>query len=321
MPDLSWRSPAAVLFALGAAALVVMATFMTIDAGGHWGFVLPLRSAKLAGMVIVASAIAVATVLFQTITANRILTPSIMGFDALYVLIQTCLVFGMGAAGTSALDPRLVFVGQVVLMILLSNILFRWLFSGATRSLHLMILVGVICGAFFRSLSTFLQRMIAPSDFVVLQDRLFASFNTAHHELLLVSAIAILAMGAGISRLLSRIDVLALGREAAIGLGLNHRQTVTFILMAVSVLVSVSTALVGPVTFLGLLVASLAYRLMPSYKHVHILPAAILVAIISIVGGQIVLERLFGFETALSIVIEFLGGLIFIILLLRGVSR
>ncbi len=86
-------------------------------------------------------------------------------------------------------------------------------------------------------------------------------------------------------------------------------------------LVSVSTALVGPITFFGLLVANLAYMIAGSAKHRIILPVAALLAVFCIVGGQTILERVFTFNSALSVIIEFLGGLVFIILLVRGHAR
>ncbi len=315
------RSAAPVLLALAALTFLACVAFMTIGARGRWDFVLPFRGAKLATMVLVAYAVGVSTVLFQTITNNRILTPSIMGFDALYVLVQTTLVFVLGAARVSGLDSRLLFLGEVAVMVLFSALLHRWLFSGAGRSLHLLMLTGVVFGVLFRSLSNFMQRIIDPNEFVVLQDRLFASFNSADPRMLGISALLI----GGASLLGWRIkhcfDVLALGRETAMNLGVDHRRMVALILVIVAVLVSVSTALVGPVTFLGLLVASMAYRLVPGSRHILILPAAVMLGVLCLVGGQVILERLLAFNSALSIVVEFVGGLVFLTLLLRGAKR
>ncbi len=302
-------------------ALAAIVAFMTLGANGRWDFVLPFRGAKLAGMVLVAYAVAVSTVLFQTVTNNRILTPSIMGFDALYGLIQTVLIFRLGSSRVQMADPRALFLGEVAAMVVFSALLYRWLFAGERRSLHLLLLAGVITGVFFRSISGFLQRVIDPNEFSILQDRLFASFNVTQADLLGVSAVLIgLASLAG-WRILHRLDVLALGRDPAINLGIDHRITVSIILVIVAILVSVSTALVGPVTFFGLLVASLAWQIMPSHRHIHVLPAAILIAIVCVVGGQVVLERVLAFDAALSVVIEFVGGLIFLGLLLKGVAR
>jgi iron complex transport system permease protein len=272
-------------------------------------------------MVLVAYAIAVSTVLFQTVTNNRILTPSIMGFDALYILIQTVIVFFFGAVHVDWIGPNIRFITETVVMVLFAGSLYYWLFSGAARSLHLVMLVGIICGVFFRSLSNLMQRMLDPDLFAVLQDRFFASFNTINADILTLSAIIVAAVSLYGWRLLHVFDVLALGREPAINLGVDHRRVVRLILLMVTVLVAVSTALVGPITFFGLLVANLAYMLAGSGKHRVVLPIAVLLAIICIVGGQTILERAFAFNTALSVIIEFLGGLVFIILLVRGNAR
>lgn len=48
-----------------------------------------------------------------------------------------------------------------------------------------------------------------------------------------------------------------------------------------------------------------------------VLPAAVLWGSILLLGGQVILERVLGFNSALSVVVEFVGGLVFIGLLLR----
>jgi iron complex transport system permease protein len=227
----------------------------------------------------------------------------------------------IGSGGITALSPHLLFMGQVALMIVFSGILYRWLFSGNSRSLHLLILVGIVFGVLFRSLSGFMQRIIDPNEFVVLQDRLFANFNNVDTALLAVSAAAVVATSLVGWRFMHTYDVLSLGREASINLGVDHARIVSIVLMMAAALVSVSTALVGPVTFFGLLVASLAYRIAGSHRHVFVLPVATLLAIICLVGGQFVLERIFAFDTALSIVIDFAGGIVFLVLLVRGNTR
>jgi iron complex transport system permease protein len=320
-PDDRKRRTWQVLLVLAVLALAASIAFMTLGARGRWDFVLPFRGAKLAALVLVACSIAVATVLFQTVVNNRILTPSIMGFDALYVLIQTVLVFFLGAGTVSAADRHLLFVLEVGCLVVFAGLLFRWLFTGQPRSLHLLLLVGIVFGVFFRSIAGFLQRIIDPSEFLILQDRLFASFNTVDTSLIGISAAVLAVSGVIIWRMLPAMDVLMMGRDNAISLGVSHTRVVTIVLAVVTVLVAVSTALVGPVTFFGLLVAHLAYRLIPSARHAVLLPTAALIAIVCLVGGQVVLERVFAFDTALSVIIEFAGGLFFILLVVRGTAR
>ena len=320
-PDQRLRSARFILGLLLAAALAGCLVFLTFGARGNWSFILTFRGTKLLALALVAYAVAVSTVIFQTTTNNRILTPSIMGFDALFGFLQTLLVFLLGANVVAGIDVRLMFVVEVAVMVGFSLLLFRFLFSDRLRSLHLLLLVGIFFGILFRSAAGFLQRIIDPGDFVIQQDRLFASFNTIDPTLLGISLVLILATSFSAFPLLHRLDVMALGREVAISLGVDHRRTSILMLSLCVVLVSVSTALVGPVTFFGLLVANLAYLLMPVATHRHVLPAAILIAFIALVFGQTVLERALGYNTALAIVIEFAGGLFFILYLIKGRAR
>ncbi|HQZ13626.1 MAG TPA: iron chelate uptake ABC transporter family permease subunit [Devosia sp.] len=306
-----------ILAGLGLAMLVAIALFMTLNARGSWDFVLPFRGRKVWGMVLVGYAIAVSTVLFQTVSGNRILSPGIMGFDWLYSLVQTTLVFVLGGFAYSTLDPQLRFAGDVLVMVVLSTALFRWLFGGNSRDLYLLVLVGIVFGVMFRSLSNLMQRMIDPNEFVVLQDALFASFNTIDATLLVVATVLMALVSLLIVPILGRLDVLLLGRDPALGLGVDHVRTVSLVLVVIAVLVSVSTALVGPVLFFGLLVSNLAYLILPTYRHAYVLPAAAMLAVIGLVGGQAVLEHVFGYNTALAIIIEFVGGITFLVLIMR----
>ncbi len=310
-------SPAFRLYLLAFFALLSVAAFMTWGANGHWDFVLSFRAGKLAAMLLVAYAVAVSSVLFQTITHNRILTPSIMGFDALYTLIQAVVIFwfGMTAGGQWGMTGK--FVLEVGVMTVFACLLFQWIFSGASHSLHLLLLVGIVFGLLFRSLSGLMVRMIDPNEFLFLQDKMFASFNAIRTNLLLASVV----MVGGVSligwRLRRAYDVLSLGREVAINLGIHYRKTLWLTLVLIAVMVSVSTALVGPVTFFGLLVSNLAYMIMQTDKHKYTVPAAVLLGIVALVGGQTVLEHGLALNTTVSVVIEFVGGLMFIALIVR----
>lgn len=297
-----------------------VAVFLTIGITGNWEFILPRRLTTVATMSVVAVAIAISTVLFHTITANRILTPSIMGFDSLYLLIQTAGVFVIGSSAISEIDSMARFGIEALLMVGMSVVLYRWLLLDTRRSLHLLVLVGVIIGTMLRSLSSLLQRIMSPEEFIVVQDAFFADFTGAEPRLLAVGGALIALCAALVWRMRRDLDVLALGRDTAVGLGVDHRGLTMRLLVLIAVLVAVATALVGPTTFFGLLVAHLAYQLFSSQKHVVIVPAASLCALIALIGGQVVFERLLGFDGSLSIVVEFLGGIVFIVLLLRRAS-
>lgn len=305
----------ALLFLL-AAGMVVL--FMTIGSNGNWDFILPFRGRKIVSMVVVGFAVAASTILFQTITNNRILTPSIMGFDALYMLIQTVIVFAVGSVQLVQIDAQFRFLFEVITMSLFAGVLYWLLFVQSDRSLHLIVLVGIIFGVLFRSFTSLLQRMIDPTEFAVLQDVGFASFNSVNRSLLGLATLIIIAVGLVMWRMNRVLDALSLGRETSISIGVEYRRDVMIVLTMVTILVSVSTALVGPITFFGLLVAHLAYQTIGSAYHRYTIPAAALYSVIMLVGGQMLLERVFNFNSSLSIMIDFAGGLLFILLLLRG---
>ncbi len=302
-------------------AVAVVAGFLLADTHGYASFVVPLRVRRLVALVLVGWAIAMSTVLFQTVTGNRILTPALMGFDALYVLLQTVVVFVFSASLLTGTDTRVQFLVETLLMVGFALTLFRRLFASGRYELHVLILVGMVFATLFRSIAGLLQRLIDPSEFQILQNLMFASFTTVDEDLVWLTAAVVAVVSVLVIRRLRVYDVLALGAGPATNLGVDHRRETTRVLTLVAVLVSVSTALVGPVTFFGLLVAHLAYHLAGTHRHAVVLPLAGLSAVICLVGGQFVLERLLEVTTTLSVVIELIGGLTFIALLIHRARR
>lgn len=317
----AWRRPAVRLGLLAAVVVVLAGGYLLTDVPGSLGYALKIRSRTLAAMAVVAVAVAVSTVVFHTITQNRILTPSIMGFDAFYMLISTVIVFVSGASALLRADEVTLWLVQVLVMVAFSVLLFTWLFGGRRRSIHLMLLVGIVLGTFFRAFTEWMQRMLDPLDFQVLTDTMFASLTRPDRTLLVLTALLVGAACAVLVPLLRTLDVLSLGEPAAIGLGVNHRRVVMVVFGAVSVMVAASTALVGPILFFGLIVANLAYTYAGSFRHAWTVPTAALLGMLCLLGGQLILDRVFGFGASLSIIIELVGGLFFLYLVLRKGAR
>lgn len=309
------------LLVLGVLLLLCGAAYMTVGAKAGWGFTLGFRGPKLLALMTVGAAISTATVVFQSITHNRILTPSIMGFDALYVLLFTGAVYVLGGFAVADIPPVTSFLTGAALMTAAALALFGTLLIGPRQDLIRMILTGVILGALFRALTGFMQRAIDPNEFSVIQVASYARFNDLDTDVLGISMLVTAAALIAAWRMRHRLDILMLGREAAINLGENPARGSLQALTIIAVLVAVSTALVGPVAFLGLLVVAIAHFVMPSPYHAALLPAAALISMITLVGGQTVLEQVFRFSTPLSVVVDLLGGLVFLTLLLRSFRR
>lgn len=309
-----------VLAGLVVAALASVALYLLIDLPAAWEYVLGLRLRTVAGMVVVATSVGASTVVFQTITANRILTPGIMGFDAIFVALQTVVVAVLGIGAVTALQGPGAWALEVCAMAGAIVLLYRWLFVGRRLDLHLLVLVGLVLGTFIRSVTSFLQRMLDPVAFAVVQDASFASFTSVDAELLPLAALVVAAGLALLWPIRRSLDPLSLGEPHAIGLGVEHRRVVMTVVVSVALMVAGATGLAGPVTFFGLLVANLAYTLV-GHRHARSIPAAVALSVIILVGGQLLLDRVFGFGTALPIIIEFAGGVVFIALVLTGRAR
>lgn len=306
------------LLALALCAVAAVA-FMTLNLSGDLGFILELRSRKVASMIVVGWATGVATVAFQTVTNNRLLTPSIMGLDALYAFLQSLLVLTMGVAVVGQIGAYPMFALNVALMLGVATLLTEVLFGRRSRSIYVVVLAGLVLGSVLRSLSSLIARVLDPSAFTVLQDNLFASFTAVNPELIWLGAAIVTAASLWLWRRRADLDVLSLGRDAAVSLGVPYQRTVRGVLLVATLLVCVSTALVGPITFLGLIVAAIAYQISGTGRHSIVMPMAGLLGVGVLLGGQTVLEQLLGQATVLSVVIEFVGGIAFIWLVIRKV--
>ncbi|QHS23184.1 iron chelate uptake ABC transporter family permease subunit [Virgibacillus sp. MSP4-1] len=311
---MGYKTKISVLTGLSAILILV---FLFTDISGNWSYILSRRITKLAAMILTGAAIAFSTVVFQTITNNRILTPSILGLDSLYMLIQTFLIFAFGSMNLTMLNQNMNFLLSVGLMIAFAGLLYKLLFKGEQHNIYFLLLIGLVIGTLFESLSTFMQVLLDPNEFMVVQDRMFASFNNVNDELLIISSIGLAAITLYALKFLKYLDVLSLGRDQAVNLGVNYDYVIKRLLIIIAVMVSVSTALVGPITFLGLLVANVAHEFMRTYRHHYLILGAVLISFIALIGGQLLVERAFTFSTTLSVIVNFVGGVYFIYLLLK----
>ena len=293
-------------------ALLLCGLYLTYNTYGNFQFAWMLRGKKVAAFLLVALATGIATVSFQTLTQNQFLTPNILGLDSLYVLIQTLLFFFVGGVNMLSQEQTSTFLISIFLMALLSLLLANVLLKQQQNNLFILLMLGMILGTLFSSTSNFLQVIMDPNEYDLLQGRLFASFsniNTTHLGL----AAGIILLGSLVLLAANRyLDVLHLGDDQATNLGIPLKKFQILILFLVSLLTGTATALVGPITFLGFIVANISYQLMPTYRHSYLFPPAVLLGIIFLVGSQFLVEQVFQLKTTVSVVTQFVGGLYFI---------
>lgn len=309
----------ALIVAVAIAAAVAILVYGNPAAPGTRGFwiIVQTRFTSIGTILIVAFCHGVSTVVFHSVTNNRILTPSILGFDAMYRVIQTGLVFFFGAGAIAATDGLPKVALQSLIMIAVATALYGWLFTGAKASLHVLLLIGVVLGMGFGSLSTFMQRLLTPSEFDILSARLFGNISASNVAYLPWGALVCAVVGIVLWRRRHVLDVVALGRETATSLGVHHQREVLIVLLMVAVLISVSTSLVGPMTFFGFVAALLTYQIVGSSQHSLTLPMAWAVATATLLGAYFILRHVFYAAGLITVIIEFGGGIVFLVYLLR----
>ncbi len=300
--------------------LIILASLVYLFLGirpGNLSYSLSQRIPKLIAIALTGSLIAFSTTLFQNITNNRLLTPNVMGLDSFYVLVQTTIVFLFGSTHTFTTNKQLNFFICVFFMVLISAFMYGILMRKGRLNVILVVLVGMILGTLFTSLSKFMQIMIDPNEYLSLQNKLFASFNNINDDILILSVIMIVIIIPFIIKYMKYLDVMSLGRDHAINLGVNYDSLTKKLFIIVSIFISISTALVGPINFLGLLIVNVTKQYVNSYKHSYIITFGIFLAIFVLVFGQLLVERILKIETPVSVIINLVGGIYFMYLLLK----
>lgn len=284
-------------------------------------YIFHFRITKIIAIILIGFSISFSSVLFQTITNNRLLTPSIIGFDALYLMIQSFIVLFLKEINPILLDSRIVFIYSCFIMILFSNILYKLLFKSSINNIYYILLAGVVCGVLFRSITSFIEKIIDSDKYQLLQIKMFANFDLIDTRLLLLSSIVIIftvlyyIYTSRVSN--NELDIYLIGRENAFTLGIDTDNLQKTTLFIISILVSVSTALIGPITFLGIFVTNISYILFSTYKHSIIILGSTLLSYIILLGGLFLVERVIPFETNISVIINGIGGIFFIYLLIK----
>ena len=302
-------------------ALAGCALFLLYDALDAWAIIGKLRATRLGALVVVAVSLTTATAVFQAVTRNRILSPSVMGFDSMFQLMATASIFFFGSARVSAVPNAVMFLINTALMTGLAVSMFLTVLRGRRSNVYLLVLVGIVVGTFLRSITSLLSTVMDPGEYLTVADVGTASFAVVNTESLGISVIvAVAAIAYIVAR--SRVwDILSLGPEVAIALGLDYRREAKLALTASSLLVACATALVGPLMFFGLLVVNIAHYVGTSTRLRELIGVSVGVGVVVLVGGQALLEHVLHQATILPVVLELVGGLLLLAMIVKGTRQ
>ncbi|MEB2869547.1 iron chelate uptake ABC transporter family permease subunit [Pseudomonas rhizosphaerae] len=299
------------------AVLALAVGFVLLGSAMDFAYVIPRRLIRLVAMVIAGVCIAYTSVIFQTIAGNRILTPAIMGYEAIYLLFQALLILCLGTQSLVLLGRGGNALLSIVLMLGYSWLIHHWLFRNGRNNVYLLLLLGLVLSMVMATFTQFIQLKISPGEFSILQGFNYASFNKARLDQVIYCAVLVAAACLVVHRTLPVLDVLALGRDQAVSLGVDYLPSVRLQLALIAVLVAVSTSLVGPTAFMGVIVANISYALARTARHRVTLPTACAVAIGVFIIAQYLVEHLFNYTTSVSILINLVCGVYFLALMIR----
>ena len=234
------------------------------------------------------------------------------------MLAKTSFVFFFGSAALMNMSVLAQFVFGCAILIAFALLLYRMFFKSGRENVFYLLLIGMICMSLFMSINTFLGMLMNPNEFQIAQDAGFATFNQVDATVLALAACIVLPLTLYSFSLSRQLDVLALGRETAINLGIEYERFGKKVMIVVAVLMATATSLAGPMFFFGLLILNVTLQWVPTIRHRVLFPAIILVSTMVLVLGQTVVLHLLNFKTELDVIINFVGGVYFFWLLLKA---
>ena len=286
-------------------------------------FILQRRLLKLLVMVIVSCAIPISTISFQTVVQNRFLTPGVLGIESLFVFIQSGLYYFESLVGVKVEQSVIIYSVTIAIQIGLLLLLMNASKGMMLTNFKVLLLLTMAFSILLRNASTFLQVLIDPNEFDKLQSSLYPSFQKMNAQPMMIGvAIGLFVLLMMVFyRLRHQLDALHLGVDGAKMLGINTKRLSNVVIVIVIIMTSLSTILVGPLQFLGFMIANLTYQLTKEYKHGVLWLFSAVLGLVIVLAAQLIVERIFLLTIPISVFIEGIGGVLYLILLVKGAEH
>ena len=179
-----------------------------------------------------------------------------------------------------------------------------------------VLLIGTVLTSFFGSIQSTLTRIMEPNEYDSLLATLVASFSNVNAEIILFSLAVLALLVLALRKDLALLDVITLGKAQAVNLGVDYDRCIRRLLLGVTLAIAVATAVVGPISFMGLIIANLARQLLKTYRHTQLIAGSVLFGMLILVGGQMIVEHVYTYAIPISVFITVGGGVYFLYLLL-----
>lgn len=268
-----------------------------------------VRLPRVLGSLLCGAALSLSGAVIQSVLANRLASPSIIGVNAGAGLAVTlCAAFGIVGGFRLSLCA---FAGAFLAVIPISIGARKW---GASKGT--VILMGVAMNALLGAISDTVT-VFHPDVAVQSVDFKVGDFSAVTYPKLLPAAVLILFAAVVLLALSKELEVLSLGEETAKGLGLRTGGARILFLLLATLLAGAAVSLAGLLSFVGLLVPHAVRRLSGTGKH--------LLPLCALFGGGFVslcdtLSRtVFApYELPVGILMAFCGAPFFLALLTKG---
>ena len=308
------------VLALGAAALYMLVN-VDFENEKLFAYAMRIRAPKLFAMMITAFAIGGASLIFQSVINNTIVTPCLLGMNSLYMLIHTAVIFAAGSGSILAVNAKAAFGVDLLIMGTATTVIYSTLFRKTGHNVLYVLLIGTVLNSFFGSVQSALTLIMDPNEYDSLLADLVASFANVNSEIMVIAALVLALVVFALRKELALLDVITLGKDQAVNLGVDYDRCIRRLLLGVALFIAVATAMVGPVSFLGLILANLSRQLLKTYRHSQLILGSVFFGIIILVGGQLIVEQVFTYTVPVSVFITFFGGIYFLYLLLAERRR
>jgi iron complex transport system permease protein len=194
--------------------------------------------------------------------------------------------------------------------------MYRMILRNNRNNIVFLLLVGMVLSTLSRSLASFLQTIMDPEEFQSLTIRTEVSISNMNTSIIWIAVPMMLIVLILIVKDLKTYDVMSLGESNAVGLGVSYAKKMNLALIYIALAMSVATALIGPLSFLGLIAVNAAREMLKTYRHLPLLILSSLIGIIFLVLGQaIIIET--GYLTTVTVLISMVGGAYMIYLILK----
>lgn len=286
-----------------------------------FAYAMGLRLPRLAVILIAGFAISAAAIVFQTIIRNTIVTPCLLGMNSLYLLIHTAVVFFLGSGSLFAVNPVYAFAADVIVMGVVAGFIYYTIFQKTGGNVLYVLLIGTVLSTFFSSMQNSLTRIMDPNEYDALLNTLTASFTNVNAACIIPGALLLAAIAWWLRKDLAILDVISLGREQAVSLGVDYERPLRRLMVGIALYIAVATALVGPLSFLGLITANVARQLFTTYRHTWLIAGSACVGMLILTAGQFVVEHVMVYAVPVSVFVTIGGGIYFLYLVLTAGKR